>query len=57
MMSKTYTIEPENKNCIYEEEHHSKRLSTRKYATIIYTKNWRWGSFEITLTEKEKQEI
>ena len=56
-MSKTYTIEPEHKNCIYEEEHYFKRLSTGKRATIIYTKNWRWGSFEITLTEEEKQEI
>ena len=56
-MSKTYTIEPESKNCIYEEEHYFKRLSTGKRANIIYTKNWRWGSFEITLTEEEKQEI
>jgi len=56
-MTTTYTIEPENKNCIYEEEHYNKRLSTGKCATIIYTKNWRWGSFEITLTEEEKEEI
>lgn len=56
-MSKTYTIEPEHKNCIYEEEHYCKRLSSGKCATIIYTRNWRWGSFEITLTEEEKEEI
>ena len=56
-MSKTYTIEPENKNCIYEEGHYCKRLSTSKRATIIYTRNWRWGSFEITLTEEEKEEV
>jgi hypothetical protein len=56
-MTTTYTIEPENKNCIYEEEHYNKKLSTGKRATILYTKNWRWGSFEITLTDEEKEEV
>ena len=53
----TYTISPENKNCIYEEGHYSKQISTGKIATILYTTNWRWGSFEITLTEEEKKEV
>ena len=57
IMSTTYTIEPENKNCIYEEEHYCKQISTGKCATILYTKNWRWGSFEITLTDEEKDEV
>ena len=56
-MTTTYTIKPENKNCIYEEEHYCKQISTDKRATILYTKNWRWGSFEITLTDEEKEEV
>lgn len=53
----TYSIGPENKNCIYEVGHYSKQLSTGKSATILYTTCWRWGSFEVTLTEEEKDEV
>jgi hypothetical protein len=53
----TYSIGPENKNCIYEVGHYSKQLSTERSATILYTTIWRWGSFEVTVTEKEKEEI
>ena len=53
----TYSIGPENKNCIYEVGYYSKQLSTGKSATILYTTIWRWGSFEVTVTEKEKEEI
>ena len=54
-MSETYTIQPESKNCIYEEGHYCKRLTTGKKATIIYTRN---GVVIIdTLTEEEKEEV
>ncbi len=53
----TYSIGPENKNCIYEVGYYSKQISTGKSATILYTTCWRWGSFEVTVTEKEKEEI
>ena len=53
----TYSIGPENKNCIYEVGHYSKQLSTGKSATILYTTCWRWGSFEVTLTEDQKEEV
>ena len=54
---KTYTIGPEYKNCIYEVEHYSNTISTGKNATISITRNYRWGTFEITLTEDEKESL
>jgi hypothetical protein len=53
----TYSIEPKNKKCIYEVGHYSKQLSTGKSAVILYTTVWRWGSFEVNLTEDEKEKV
>ena len=53
----TYTIGPEYKNCIYEVEHYSNTISTGKNAIISITRNYLWGTFEITLTEDEKESL
>lgn len=53
----TYNISAEYKKSTYQTEHWSNIISTGKYVTLLVTTYFRWGSFEIILTDKEKEEI
>ena len=51
----TYNIVPLNKNSVYTIEHWTNILQSGKNVTVLYTQQWRYGSFTIDLTENEKQ--
>lgn len=53
----TYNIVPLNKNSVYTIEHWTNILQSGKNVTVLYTQQWRYGSFTIDLTENEKQKL
>lgn len=54
---KTYKISANYKKSTYQEEHWVNKLKNGRYVTIYVTTFFRWGTFEITLTDQEKKEI
>lgn len=54
---KTYNISPLNKNSVYTIENWTNILQSGKIVTVLYTQQWRYGSFTIDLTENEKQKL
>lgn len=55
-MSKTYKLEPELPKSSYDEELYCKNIDDKEvYINII--SYYRWSEFEITLDDKEKEEI
>ena len=52
-----YIIEPNYKKSTYQTEEWVNKLKNGKQVTIHVTSFYRWGIFEISLTEKEKNEI
>ena len=55
--SKLYKISARYKKSIYQEEQYINFLSNGKKVIFEKTTFFRWGYFEIELTEKEKEEI
>ena len=55
-MSKQYLLEPEYKKSSYDEEIYFKDIDG-KHVRIIVICYYRWSEFEISLDEKEKEEI
>lgn len=53
---KVYTLTNASKKCSYESDHYSKYFSGKK-VTLIVTTIFRWGEFEVTLTDREKNEM
>ena len=54
--STLYTVTNAYKKSSYENEHYSK-IILGKRVTLIITTVYRWGEFEVTLTEEEKKKI
>ena len=54
---KTYTISPLNKNSVYTIENWTNTIPNGKIVTVLYTQQWRYGSFTIDITENEKQKL
>lgn len=52
-----YKITPEYKKAIYQEEHWVNQLKNGKRVILHATTFFRWGTFEINLTEQEMKEI
>lgn len=52
-----YSISTVNKKTMIQNEIFTRTLSTGKGVTITVTTVFRWGCFEIELTNKEKEEI
>ena len=52
-----YSISTVNKKTMVQNEIFTRTLSTGKGVTITVTTVFRWGCFEIELTNKEKEEI
>ena len=52
--TKTYKIKADYKKSTYQEEHWTNTLKCGKHVTIHVTTFFRWGTFQITLTDKEK---
>ena len=50
-----YKITPEYKKAIYQEEHWINTLKNGKRVILHATTFFRWGTFEINLTEQEKK--
>ena len=57
MESKLYTITADHKKCSYQTEQWNNVLSNGKKVTYEITNYFYWGTFEIELTDKEKEEI
>lgn len=57
MESKFYTITADYKKCSYQTEQWNNVLSNGKRVTYEITNYFYWGTFEIELTDKEKEEI
>ena len=55
--TKTYKIKADYKKSTYQEEHWTNTLKCGKHVTLHVTTFFRWGTSEITLTDKEKSEI
>lgn len=55
--SKIYKISADYKKSTYQEEHWVNKLKNGRYVTLYVTTFFRWGTFEITLTDQEKKEI
>ena len=55
--TKTYKISANYKKSTYQEEHWVNKLKNGRYVTLFVTTFFRWGTFEITLTDQEKKEI
>ena len=55
--SKLYKISARYKKSVYQEEQYINKLSNGKKVIFEKTTFFRWGNFEIELTEKEKEEI
>ena len=49
--TKQYKIGAKYKKASYEEEHWANRLSNGKQVKLLVTKYYRWGVFNISLTE------
>tara|TARA_X000000950_G_C13842072_1_gene630698 strand:+ start:1132 stop:1554 length:423 start_codon:yes stop_codon:yes gene_type:complete len=54
--STLYTVTNAYKKSSYENEHYSK-IILGKRVTLIITTVYRWGEFEVNLTEEEKKKI
>lgn len=54
---KTYEITSDCKKCTWQEEYWTNQLKNGKIVMLRVTTIFRWGTFEINLTDKEKQEI
>ena len=54
---KTYKITADYKKSTYQEEHWTNQLKNGKYVMLHVTTLFRWGTFEITLTDEEKEDI
>lgn len=56
-LERTHIIKPVFKKSVYEKEEWHNTLKNGRNVSIIVTSFYRSGSFEITLTEEEKDEI
>jgi hypothetical protein len=54
--SKLYTLTNTYKKCSYENEYYTKIILGKK-VTLVITTVFRWGEFEVTLTEDEKKKM
>lgn len=52
-----YQIYADSKKSTYQTEYWVNRLSSGKRVTLLLTTTFRWGTFEIELTDTEKEEI
>jgi hypothetical protein len=55
--TKVYTLTPENDGCVYQTEQWSTMISTRKRVRYEITLNCDSGTFEVELTDKERDEL
>lgn len=55
--TKTYKISANYKKSTYQEEHWVNKLKNGKFVTLYVTTFFRWGTFEISLTDQGKKEI
>lgn len=55
-MSKQYLLEPEFRKSSYDEEFYFKEIDGQEVEIVIVS-FYRWSEFEISLNEKEKEEI
>lgn len=55
--TKLYKISPEYKKSVYQTEQWTNQLSNGKKVVLEITTYFRYGDFEVELTEKEKDEI
>jgi len=53
---KTYSVSAESKNSTYTNEYYSNTICGKKVVLIITTV-WRWGEFNISIYEKDKESI
>ena len=53
---KTYSVSAESKNSTYTNEYYSNSICGKKVVLIITTV-WRWGEFNISIYEKDKESI
>ena len=56
MESNLYTLTNEYKKSSYENEHWTNMICGKR-VTLIITTTYRWGEFEVTLTEEEKEKM
>ena len=56
MESNLYTLTNEYKKGSYENEHWTNMICGKR-VTLIITTTYRWGEFEVTLTEEEKEKM
>ena len=54
---KTYNLTANCKKCTYQTEQWNNVLSNGKHIRFEVTNYFYWGTFEIELTDKEKEEI
>ena len=52
-----YNIYPNEKDTIYTIEHWSNTLSNGKHVTILYTQNWRDGTFSNEMNDEDKEKL
>jgi len=52
-----YNIYPNEKSTIYTIEHWSNTLSNGKHVTILYTQNWRDGTFSNEMNDEDKEKL
>ena len=52
-----YNIYPTGKNSIYTIEQWCNTLSTGKHVTVLYTQNWRNGTFTVEMNDEDKAKI
>ena len=55
--TKTYKITANYKKSTYQEEHWVNKLKNGRYVTLYVTTFFRWGTFEVSLTDQQKKEI
>jgi hypothetical protein len=55
--TKVYILTPENDGCVYQTEHWSTMISTRKRVRYEITLNCDSGTFELELTAKERDKL
>jgi len=53
---KMYSVSAENKNSTYTNEYYINTICSKK-VVIIITTLWRWGKFNISIYEKDKESI
>jgi len=52
-----YNIYPNEKDTIYTIEHWSNTLSNGKHVTVLYTQNWRDGTFSNEMNDEDKEKL